>query len=187
MILDDLRVVCGELEKAGIAFIVVGGASLERSYPIGTGDIDVAIALKDYPRILELLRKHPRVRNVEDIGTMASCEFRIGTRWVDVEFINPRLFAGTRPPDDFIDYVRRHRSERTELATFAAPEVVWYMRLAIPDWEIYVQKILRDVRAGVPANLLDKVLDIARHFDILDTIAPRVEQARRMTDLAARR
>ena len=147
----------------------------------------MAVALKDYPRVLETLRRHPRVRNVEDLGTMAGCEFRIGTRWVDVEFINPRLFAGKGPPDDFIDYVRRHRSERTDVATFATPEVVWYMRLAIGDWEVYVQKILRDVRAGVPPSLLDKVLDIAKHFDVLEVLAPRVEQARKMIELAARR
>ena len=165
----------------------MGGASLERTFPIGTGDIDVAVALRDYPRVLETLRRHPRVRNVEDVGTMAGCEFRIGTRWVDVEFINPRLFAGRKPPDDFIGYVRRHRSERTDVATFATPEVVWYMRLAIGDWEVYVQKILRDVRAGVPPSLLDKVLDIAKHFDVLEVLAPRVEQARKMIELAARR
>ena len=165
----------------------MGGASLERTFPIGTGDIDVAVALKDYPRVLETLRRHPRVRNVEDLGTMAGSEFRIGTRWVDVEFINPRPFAGNRPPDDFIDYVRRHRSERTDVATFATPEVVWYMRLAIGDWEVYVQKILRDVRAGVPPSLLDKVLDIAKHFDVLEVLRPRVEQARKMIELAARR
>ena len=187
MILDDLAVVCRELEKAGISFIVVGGASLERTYPIGTGGIDLAIALRDYPGVLKKLRAHPRVRNVEDVGTMAGSEFRIGTRWVDVEFINPRLFAGTHPPDDFIDYVRRHRSERTDLATFASPEVVWYMRLAIPDWQVYVQKILRDVRAGVPPDLLDKVLDVAKHFGVLDMLAPRVEEARTMIDLMTRK
>lgn len=165
----------------------MGGASLERGFPIGTGDIDVAVALKDYPRVLETLRRHPRVRAVEDLGTMAGCEFRIGTRWVDVEFLHPRPFAGERSPDDFIDYVRRHRSERTDVATFAAPEVVWYMRLAIGDWEVYVQKILRDVRAGVPPSLLDKVLDIAKHFGVLEVLAPRVERARTMVELATRR
>ncbi|MEK6987385.1 MAG: hypothetical protein AABX97_04710, partial [Candidatus Thermoplasmatota archaeon] len=67
------------------------------------------------------------------------------------------------------------------------PEVVWYMRLAIGDWEVYVQKILRDVRTGVPPSLLDKVLDIARHFDVLEVLRPRVEQARTMVDLLTSR
>ena len=102
MILDDLPQVVRELRKMRIEFIVVGGASLERTYPIGTGDIDVAIALRDYAGVLEKLRAHPRVRNVEDVGTIAGSEFRVGTRWVDVEFINPTPFAGKRRADDFI-------------------------------------------------------------------------------------
>ncbi len=187
MILDDLPRVCRELDRMGIAYVVVGGASIERRYPIGTGDIDVAVALQDYPGVLERLRASPRFRNVEDVGTMAGSEFRIGTRWVDVEFINPKLFAGRRRPDAFLDYVRRHRSERTEVATFAAPEVVWYMRLAIPDWVVYVQKILRAVRAGVPPELLGKVLDVARHFGNEAMLGPRVAEARRMVELAGRR
>ena len=185
MILDDLRVVCEELNKAEIDYIVVGGASIERSFPIGTGDVDVAVALKDYPSVIEMLRRHPRVRNVEDVGTMAGCEFRIGTRWVDVEFINPKLFSGARDPDDFIEYVRRHRSDRTDLAVFAAPEVAWYMRLVIADWPVYVQKIVRDVRAGVPANLLKKVADIAERFGVGEMMRPRIRAAKEMAELAA--
>lgn len=187
MILDDLPEVVRELRTMRIEFIVVGGASLERMYEIGTGDIDLAIAAKDYRAVLEKLRAHPRVRNVEDLGTIAGSEFRVGTRWVDVEFLNPRPFAGRRRPDDFIAYVQRHRSETTALATFAAPEVVWYMRLAIPDWEVYVQKILRDVRAGVPPDLLAKVLDVARYFKVLESLLPRVDATRKMIDLATRR
>jgi hypothetical protein len=170
-----------------IEFLVVGGVSLERTYPIGTGDIDVAIAPKDYLGVLEKLQADSRVRKVEDLGTIAGSEFRVGTRWVDVEFLNPTPFAGKRQPDDFIAYVRRHRSETTELATFAAPEVVWYMRLAISDWEVYVQKILRDVRAGVTPDLLQKVLDVARHFGVTETLTPRVDATRKMIDLATRR
>lgn len=187
MILEDLKVVCAELADAGIEFIVIGGVSLVRTYPVGTEDIDVAVTVKDYPGVLAILEKHPRVRYVKDVGTMAGCEFRIGTRGVDVEFINPKLFAGKRPPYEFVDYIRHHRSERNEIAAFADPEVVWYMRLAIPGWETYVQKILRDVRAGVPPELLEKVLDMARYFGMEEKLAPRVEQARRILDLAVRR
>ena len=50
-----------------------------------------------------------------------------------------------------------------------------------------MQKILRDVRAGVPPDLLDKVLDIARQFDVVGTMTPRVNEARKMIDLTARR
>jgi hypothetical protein len=187
MILDDLREVCLELQRAGIDYVVVGGAAIERRHRIGTLDVDVAIALRDYARILETLRAHPRVRHVEDLGTMAGCEFRVGTRWVDVELIKPALFSGRLPPDAFIDYVKRYRSERTDVGPVATPGVVFYMRLAIPDWEVYVQKILRDVRAGVPQATLDEALAIAGHFGVRSTVEPRVRRAREMIELATRR
>jgi hypothetical protein len=47
--------------------------------------------------------------------------------------------------------------------------------------------ILRDVRAGVPPDPLEKVLDIARHFEVTDTLTPRVDATRKMIDLATRR
>lgn len=184
MILEDLRAVCLELRKAGIDYVVVGGTAIERHHRIGTLDLDFAVALKDYPRVLEKLAAHPRFRDLEDGGTMAGCKFLVGTRWVDVEFINPKLFRGKRPPDHFIDYVRRYRSERTDFGPCATPGVVWYMRLAVPDWQIYVQKILRDLRAGVPEKTLDEALTIAEHFEIRELIEPRVRQAREMIELA---
>lgn len=184
MILDDLKEVCLELRKARIEYVVVGGAAIERHHRIGTLDLDFAVALKDYPGVLEKLATHPRVRDLEDVGTMAGCKFRVGTRWVDVEFINPTLFHGRRSPDHFIDYVRRYRSERTEVGPCATRGVVWYMRLAVPDWQIYVQKILRDFRAGVPEETLDEVLAIADHLEIREFIEPRVREAREMIELA---
>ena len=186
MILDDLPVICEELRGAGIEYIVVGGAALERTYPIGTGDIDLVIAMRDYPTVLRKLESHPRVRNVEDVGTMAGCRFRVGTHWTDVEFINPKLFSGRRPPDAFVRYVARYRSEETDVGRVASPEVVWYMRLAVPDWVIYIQKILRDVRAGVPPSLLGKALEIAEYFGNREEIEPRVREARKKIEMLAR-
>lgn len=187
MILDDLKEVCLELRKAGVDYVVVGGATIERHYRIGTMDLDFAIALRDYPSVLEKMAAHPRVRDLDDVGTMAGCKFRIGTRWVDVEFINPKLFSGKLPPDHFIDYVRRHRSEQTAVGRCATPGVVWYMRLAVPDWQTYVLKIIRDLRAGVPEKVLDDALAIAEHLGIRELIEDRVRQAREIIELAKRR
>lgn len=187
MILDDLKDVCLELRKADVDYVVVGGAAIERHFRIGTMDLDFAIALKDYPGVLEKMAAHPRVRDLDDVGTMAGCKFRIGTRWVDVEFINPKLFCGTLPPDEFINYVKRHRSERTAYGPIATPGLVWYMRLAVPDWQTYAQKIIRDFRAGVPERVFDDALAIARHLGIREVIEPRVRQAREMIQLAKRR
>jgi hypothetical protein len=52
------------------------------------------------------------------------------------------------------------------------------MRLAIPDWEIYVQKILRDVRAGVPEAKLDDVMEIAGVLGTAELLEPRVSKTR---------
>lgn len=187
MILDDLKEVCLELRKAGVDYVVVGGTAIERHYRIGTMDLDFAIALRDYPSVLEKMAAHPRVRDLEDLGTMAGCKFHVGTRWVDVELINPKLFRGKLPPDHFIDYVKRYRSERTAFGPCATPSVVWYMRLAVPDWQTYVRKIIRDLRAGVPEKTLDDALAIAKHFGIRELIESRVRQAREMIELAKRR
>lgn len=187
MILDDLKEVCLELKKAGVDYVVVGGAAIERHYRIGTMDLDFAVALKDYLSVLEKMTANPRVRGLEDVGTMAGCKFRVGTRWVDVEFINPKLFGGKLPPDHFIDYVKRYRSEQTAFGPCATPGVVWYMRLAVPDWQTYVQKILRDLRAGVPEKTLADSLAIAKHFGVGELIESRVRQAREMIELAKRR
>jgi hypothetical protein len=184
MILDDLKDVCLELRNAGVDYVVVGGAAIERHYRVGTMDLDFAIALKDYTTVLTKMASHPRVRDMEDLGTIAGCKFRVETRWVDVEFINPKLFCGKSPPDHFIDYVRRYRSEHTDLGPCATPPVVWYMRLAVPDWQIYVQKIIRDFRAGVPEKTLEDAVAIAAHFGIRELIESRVRQAREMIELA---
>lgn len=50
------------------------------------------------------------------------------------------------------------------------------MRLAIPDWETYVQKILRDVRAGVPEETREDALAVARVFGVEETLRPRAEK-----------
>jgi len=179
VILDDVKALSDVLADEGVAFIVVGGASLERTWSVGTHDIDVAVTMADFSRVLQKLQVHRRFRNVDDdMIPIAGSEFFTGTRWTDVEFINPRPFSGTLPPDDFIDYVRRHRSREVEGIVFAEPEIVWYMRLSIPDWIVYVEKIVRDVRAGVPLEILEKVLGVSKHFGNTDLIIPRIREAR---------
>lgn len=184
MILDDLRELNAVLTGLHVSSVVVGGASIERLWFVGTSDIYLAVTLSDYSQVLNSIRRHPRFRNVDDDSLpIAGSEFQVGTRMIDVEFINPRPFCGLLQPDDFIDYVRRQHSIKVEGMTFAEPEVVWYMRLIIPDWIVYVQKIIRDVRAGVPLEILKKVLQISRHFGNEDTIRPRIEEVRKAVKL----
>jgi len=176
---ETLTDLCKVLKETGVKYVLVGGASLEmHDYEIGTLDIDFIVTIKDFQKVIKKLKKNPRFRNVEDLKTMASSEFLMGTTWIDVEFINPKLFCGSKNPDYFVDYVINYRSVRTPIGHVAKPEVVWYMRLIIPDWEIYVQKIMRDVRAGLPSTLLDEVEEIAKVFNVKDILKSRVQKAK---------
>ncbi len=97
--------------------------------------------------------------------------------------INPRVFSGERTGNEFVSYVGRHATV-IERIPFASPEVVWYMRIAVPDWEIYVQKIVRDARAGVPAGVLDGAERVARELGVAGKYKDRFVEARRALALA---
>ena len=186
MILDDLSAVCAILRREKLHYIVVGGAALERRFPIGTADIDLVIAVGEFASLPGRLARIPGVRAIEPLGTIIGCEILVETHWTDVEFINPRLFSGKRSAQDFVRYVSRFRSDRTEVGRVARPEIVWYMRLATRDWVVYGQKILRDVRAGVPPTVLETVLEVAGHLGNREVLEPRVERVRELLELRQR-
>ena len=77
-----------------------------------------------------------------------------------------------------------YRSAKGPNGNVARPEVVWYMRLVIPDWEIYVQKIMRDVRAGVPASLMDEVEEIGKVFKVQYILRERMQAAREYLEMS---
>ncbi len=62
MIDPRLANVALELDKLGIRFVVVGGLALGMKYPVETEDVDILVALEDYPRVLEQLAQHERIR-----------------------------------------------------------------------------------------------------------------------------
>jgi hypothetical protein len=147
-------------------------------YPTGTEDADFAVTMREFERAMKKLDAHARFRNVESLRTIGGAEFFTGDRWIDVDFLNPTLFRGRKTGDDFIEYLKRYRSRKTDFGPVARPEVTWYMRLVIPDWEIYVQKILRDIRAGTPEKTLDGALAIAGVLGVDHMVAPRVRRTR---------
>ncbi len=149
-------------------------------YRTGTEDVDPVVTMSQFSRSLSKLSKDRMFRNVEELSTIGGAQFYTGDRWVDVDFINPRLFKGRRTGDEFVSYIRRYRSRKTRWGHVAGPEVTWYMRLCVPDWLIYVQKIIRDVRAGVPEDVLEKSLGIARALGVHGEIAARVRKVRQV-------
>lgn len=180
MMPDEVQAVCDELKEMGIDYIVVGGAVIELKHGIGTQDVDVIISMKEFDGLEAKVGKNPRFKAVESLDTLMGAEFLLGTKWIDVEFINPKLFSGKKEPDEFIDYVKNYRSRKTAYGPTADASVVWYMRLAIPDWEVYLQKILRDVRAGASLKMLEDVIEIARVFGAEKELKPRVKKAREL-------
>ena len=89
--------------------------------------------------------------------------------------LDPASYAGTRDPRDFYRYVRRYASEPSPIGRVATPAVVWYMRLVIDPYELYLPKILRDLRAGVPWSTTYGARRIARRFGVADVVAQRLE------------
>jgi hypothetical protein len=167
------------LRELEVKYVLVGGMALELSgYPTGTDDVDFAATTKEYDRVLRVLAEDDRFQNVESLGTIGGAQFFVGDRWIDVEFVNPKLFRGKRSGDWFINYMLRYRSDATPFGPIARPEVTWYMRLAVPDWQIYVQKIVRDVRAGVPAERLEDAIRMAKVFGVEEVVRRRAEKAR---------
>ena len=180
MMPDEIQAVCDELKEMEVDYIVVGGAVIELEYNIGTQDADVIISMSEFKQLEQKILGNPRFKAVDVLDTLIGAEFLLGTKWIDVEFINPKLFSGKKKPDEFIDYVKNYRSKKTAYGYTADASVVWYMRLAISDWEIYLQKILRDVRAGADISILEDVIEIAKVFGV--DLAPRVKKARELVE-----
>jgi len=176
LINDFLEEVCKELKEIGIDYIVVGGSAIEnKGWDIGTYDIDFVLTTKGFSELEDRLKESPRFKVVDKIKTMIESEFMYENTWRTVEFLDPEYFSGKKSGDEFIDYVKRYRSTKKDIGYVADPEVVFYMRLVITDWEIYVQKILRDIKAGLPVTVLDDVMDIAETLGLKEKMKSRVE------------
>ena len=165
--------------------MLVGGTAVELAgYQTGTEDVDFVVTMSQYSKSLAKLTEDKMFRHVEELTTIGGAQFFVGDRWIDVDFINPKLFKGEKTGDEFVEYIERYRSRKTRWGPVANPEVTWYMRLCVPDWLIYVQKIVRDVRAGVPEPLLDKSLDVARALGVHGEIAVRIAKVREIISLS---
>jgi hypothetical protein len=175
----DLEALAAALQELGVDYVLVGGMAVELAgFPTGTEDVDIAVTMREFTRVLEELERDSRFRDVESLGTIGGAQFFTGDRWLEVDFVNPQLFRGKKSGDAFIRYVKRYRSRPTPVGRVAHPAVTWYMRLVVPDWQIYVQKILRDIRAGAPEEFLETALAIGGFFGVKELLRPRVGKTR---------
>jgi hypothetical protein len=183
---DQIEEICYWLNSLGVRYVVVGGSAIERTIPVGTGDVDVLIAVEDWGAIDSALERRRDASPMEPFGgSIRATRLRLGTELVDIEFISGQPFCGNRLPDEFIEYVRSYRCKMIRRVRYATAPVVWYMRLSINDqWQQYVWKIVRDVRAGVPESTFDGVASIAKHFGVGAVMRARIRSARSTLDLS---
>jgi len=164
------------LRRNGVDYIFVGGTAILRRFPSETLDFDVMVLPRDFARAVRAVDNDPSVGSMTRVpATMPGGHVIVRGSLVRFVLLDPASYAGTRDPRDFYRYVRRYASEPSPIGRVATPAVVWYMRLVIDPYELYLPKILRDLRAGVPWSTTYGARRIARRFGVADVVAQRLE------------
>ncbi|MGI0132112.1 MAG: hypothetical protein ACREDK_03320 [Thermoplasmata archaeon] len=166
MSVPGLSEIAAELQRLGVRYVVVGGGAVARAYAVATEDVDVLVAAEDYATTLAKLRKSPMVGWVEDSPRMATVRFNLEGGKFELDVIDTTMYSGNKEPDAFVRYVRSHASKEVHGVRYASVPAVWYMRLACPDWQVYTDKVQRDIAFGVPAALLDDATAIGQRFGL---------------------
>ena len=178
---DHVRAFARILERHRLRFIVVGGAAVFRAYPSESRDVGALLLTREYARGIESLDRDPSVvAMTREPGETAGGHFLVGTTVVRFDILDPAAFSGTRAGDEFFDYVYRYGSRDAPEGRVATVPVVWYMRLVIEGeaWQVQVQKILRDLRAGAPWSRMADVRRIARRFGRETRVGERIVRVR---------
>jgi hypothetical protein len=163
------------LRRNGVDFVFVGGVAIGQRFPSATQDFDVMVLPKGYARAVDLIDRDPAVVSMSRApAEMPGGHVLVRGTLVRFDLLDPAAYSGVRTGEEFYDFVARYRSDLTELGRVARPEVIWYMRLVIEQWEVYVSKILRDLRAGAPWSIVAKVDRIAHRFGVQPMVRDRV-------------
>lgn len=167
------------LRRNGVGFVFVGGVAIEQRFPSATQDFDVMVLPTGYERAVRLVDRDPAVVSFSrGPAEMPGGHVLVAGTVVRFDLLDPAAYSGNRSGEEFYRFVVRYHSDASELGRVARPEVVWYMRLVIEDWEVYVSKILRDLRAGAPWSIVPKVERIAHRFGVRPKVRTRIEQLR---------
>lgn len=169
------------LSNLKIEFILIGGSALElQKYKTETMDIDLIIAPQDFKNLEIKLKKNPHFQIQEFIYPFIGVTFisKSLKGGIDLEFLNSQPFAGEKGGKEFFDYVKKYHCLKTKLGAIAKPEVVWYLRLVNPSWEIYLQKILREIKITkiTYQNIFPKVVKIGSYFKTDKIIKTRINK-----------
>jgi hypothetical protein len=172
------------LGRCNIDYIVVGGQAVAEEVPVTTQDLDVMVALRDFDSAISRLRKEPMFGRADRLAWIARYEARSPddpARIADVDLLNGRPYCGDLTPDVFFDYLRDRWTTDGALGRTARPQVVWYTRLlAVGFWGGYALKVIRDLRAGAPAEWFDGVREIARRTGKSKIIEERIAYVKDM-------
>ncbi len=115
---------------------MVGGLAISLYIDLAVSrDVDFALAVEDYQKI----------QRTDEWGIKT-----VQYEWGYVDFLNPDHFVSAQHKgNEFISYVKQHRSFKKEGLYVANPEVVFYTRLVVPTWESHISKSIRDLDAGI--------------------------------------
>lgn len=175
---DFLQELIAALRRNGIEYIVVGGQAIAEEIPVTTQDLDVMVALRNFDRAVDQLRREPIFGSEERKSWIARWQVAGGGETpvkTDLDLLNGQPYCGTMAPDAFFDYIRDRWTVKGRLGLTARPPVVWYTRLlAVGFWGGYALKVVRDVRAGAPRTWFDGVREIAARTGTTKTIAERI-------------
>ncbi len=116
--------------------VLVGGLAISMYTELEISrDVDFALIVEEYKKI-------PK----PDIWGIKTVVYE----WGSVDYLNPDLYVSMpHKGNEFITYVRQHRSFRMDGLYVANPEVVFYTRLVVPQWRGYIPKNIRDLGFGL--------------------------------------
>lgn len=153
------------LEELGIRVVIVGGIAIQVQGGRATGDVDLLVAAREYPKLKTRLAGQSRIHSFKDSDQVSGFYFELAGRDVEirVDILNPSAFSGGHSGDELFDFVWKECSSQTELGRVANPEFVWYTRLLV-NRELYRDKIAEDIEGHSPQEWLDRAVGIATRF-----------------------
>ncbi len=116
--------------------VLVGGLAISMYTELEISkDVDFALMTEEYAKISK-----------PDIWGIKTVIYE----WGSVDYLNPDIYVSEgHKGNEFITYVKQHRSFKKDGLYVANPEVVFYTRLVVPQWRGFIPKNIRDLGFGL--------------------------------------
>jgi hypothetical protein len=176
------------LRRNNIDYIFVGGAAIRTQFPSETFDFDVMVLPKDFNGAVDRIDHDPAVVSMDRTpASMPGGHVVVMGALVRFDLLDPAAYSGKKTGAQFYSYVGRYGSQKSDFGRVAIPPVVWYMRLVINPYELYIPKMHRDLRAGVPWSTIEGVRALGVRFGVSDRIDKRIGRLEETARLAGLR